>query len=60
MQDVHHKQYGDEDAAVTAASAGPPLLQSWRAGDAMECVYTSGDLKICNGLLLFTTRALRS
>ena len=32
--DIHHVQSGDENAVVTV-STGPPLSQSWRAGDAM-------------------------
>jgi len=41
---IHHVQSGD--AVVTTTSTGPPLSHLWWAGDATECVYTSGDPKI--------------
>jgi len=42
--DVHHIQFRDENVVVTV-STGPPLSQSWRAGDAMM----SGDSRIADG-----------
>jgi len=43
--DIHRELPGNEDDVMTAISAGPTMSQSWRAADAVGCVYTSGDPK---------------